>query len=300
MKALKIKVDGNFNVLDEDQIAKIRAKMAKPKAKAKSATKPSAAKKAVETEALVERQSAAKAAAAAAEQAAAEQAAAAEPVAEPSAEAAEEAPAAPQKQRRVISARRSKEATTEGEEGEEAKPVLRKRRVVGEVEPEPAAADAPPVDEAAAAELAAEPAPGESEVVAEPETVEVPATEAPEVAAKAAAPVEAEKEPLRLDRSVGKDSEGDGRPEEKSNWRDVKRGERKSQLGSKRDEWVRPPKRRGDRRGGRAPKVRRDSDQIHVFGPRKKAIRIGQAVTVSELASAIGVKGGAIIKKLFE
>ncbi|MCZ6841435.1 MAG: translation initiation factor IF-2 [SAR324 cluster bacterium] len=67
-------------------------------------------------------------------------------------------------------------------------------------------------------------------------------------------------------------------------------------------EWVRPTRSRrgGERRGGRAAKrsFTQDSDQKHTFGPRKRQIRIGQQITVSNLAGALGVKANEIIKKL--
>jgi translation initiation factor IF-2 len=44
--------------------------------------------------------------------------------------------------------------------------------------------------------------------------------------------------------------------------------------------------------------VQQESESKHTFGPRRRAIRIGAAITVSELAGAIGVKAPEIVKKL--
>ncbi|HEX7926174.1 MAG TPA: translation initiation factor IF-2 N-terminal domain-containing protein, partial [bacterium] len=109
-------------------------------------------------------------------------------------------------------------------------------------------------------------------------------------------------------------------------WKDIKKGDRKrgayieEDAPGRRTDVRRDGGRRdfgggGGEEGGRGPRRRSpekrarlaargaqqqqvQDDQKHVFGPRKRAIRIGQAITVSELAGAIGVKAGEIIKKL--
>ena len=66
------------------------------------------------------------------------------------------------------------------------------------------------------------------------------------------------------------------------------------------DERGRVPKRRSpEKRARLAARVQeQEAEAKHIFGPRRRAIRIGPAITVSELASAIGVKAPDIIKKL--
>jgi translation initiation factor IF-2 len=66
------------------------------------------------------------------------------------------------------------------------------------------------------------------------------------------------------------------------------------------DERGRVPKRRSPEKRARlaARAQEHEADAKHTFGPRRRAIKIGPAITVSELASAIGVKAPDIIKKL--
>ena len=260
MKALGLKVDGNFNVLDEKQIKEIRSKLAD-----------------VATAPVIEKP----------------------PPAEGEGEAAEAELPTPRR-RRVISAKGGRSTASEEVVVEEAgKPVLRKRRGIEEEPPEV------PVEEAPPEVPAGEPAPEEPGIAAEaPTAVEATETVIPPVgeqveSAKVTRTSEDELEQRRTAKGLIEAKLKDWQ-DEKGKWREVKRTDRKQAVSVQTDEWVRPPRRKGDRKSGRGGRVLRDGEQKHVFGPRKKAIRIGNVVTVSELAGAIGIKGSQIIRKLFE
>ncbi len=79
-------------------------------------------------------------------------------------------------------------------------------------------------------------------------------------------------------------------------WRDMKRDRKSGGWGGSDDEWGRGRGRRGERKGRKPP--RGGDENRHTFNPRQKAIRIGEAIRVSDFAGAIGVKATEIIKKL--
>ena len=79
-------------------------------------------------------------------------------------------------------------------------------------------------------------------------------------------------------------------------WRDMKRDRKGGGWGGGGDdEWGRG---RGRGRKGRKPPRGGSDENRHTFNPRQKAIRIGEAIRVSDFAGAIGVKATEIIKKL--
>ncbi len=87
------------------------------------------------------------------------------------------------------------------------------------------------------------------------------------------------------------------RPEitESPEWRDV-RGNARDLDFLQHEGWVRP------RRPRHTIKHKRiaTSEEKHTFKPRQKAIKLSDTITVSKLASLIGIKGAQIIKKLLE
>ncbi len=83
-------------------------------------------------------------------------------------------------------------------------------------------------------------------------------------------------------------------------WRSLRGDPRNIKAGTEKNEWVKPRrnKRSSDGRGKKYSS--QTAHPQHTFNARQKAIRLGSVVTVAQLASAIGVKGADIIKKLFE
>ena len=64
-----------------------------------------------------------------------------------------------------------------------------------------------------------------------------------------------------------------------------------------------PRKRKSDRakdRKGDPGLVKGEEEAKHVFNPRKKKIKIGNQVTIGELAGLIGIKATNILKKMIE
>ena len=88
---------------------------------------------------------------------------------------------------------------------------------------------------------------------------------------------------------------------ERNTRREMLRAERQPGTEEGGDEWVRVPRRkspdRRPQRGGRMA-MRAESGPKHTFAPRRRAIRLGQNITVSELAGVLGVKAPDIIKRL--
>ena len=269
MKGMGFTVKGNFDALDEEQIRQIKGSMLEPVTRVEEAA--------------------------------------------PQLEEGEDGEK-PRK-RRIISARRSKEVhkiqESLGMEGPLPEDAETRREVVTPPPaPEPAE-EAPPVaaEEPAAAE-AGEAPPG-AEEAPPPEAEEVPpvAAEAP------AEPVPPPRRPgspratvvAMPDEAPGAKPEppSDRRPapaapsEDRGKWREFKRSERKPDQAG-REDWIRSPRRRGGRmRRHRPAKVAAAAAAEALPIPvRKRKIRLGQVVTVSELAGATGVKAGEIIKKL--
>jgi translation initiation factor IF-2 len=285
IKVFGIHVDGNFNVLDEDTIAAIKAKMLEPVTR-------------------VEQDSAA---------------------------AATEEEDQPRK-RRIISARRSKEVhkiqeslgvtgplPEDRQTREEVKPELHPPAATPEAEEEPVVrherAPAPPPPEpqpeAAALDAGGESGSGPAGPgLVGPRSLStqrvgqmLPTREATglKILKKGVAPAPGSepavewKDVRRPDRK-----RGPGGEDEPGSWRDM-RGKGKGEPQPLGDQWARAPRRRSPEKRARLAARSahaQDADTKHTFGPRKKAIRIGAAITVSELAGAIGVKATEIIKKL--
>jgi len=286
IRALGYTVENNFNVLDEQTIKEIKEKLLEPvsrveKAKAKASE-------------------------------------------------AEEEAEAPKKRRRIISARRSKETHRIQESLGESGPLPEDQQTRDEIAADDTAEE-PEVQEHSETVEAVE----EIEVVASTEADEEKpeiVAEKPEEAKEVGEPAEAKEEktevrpaapkedtphpprppqsppravvtppkpkeriPIEeLDaRSPSRHPRKPGEPE-KTGWKDVKKG-RPGAKGSSNDEWVRPSRRKGVRPARRGKK---EAEEKHVFGPRKKAIRIGNSITVGELAGALGVKASDIIRKL--
>ena len=69
-------------------------------------------------------------------------------------------------------------------------------------------------------------------------------------------------------------------------------------MGDYSEDWINPPRRRKERGKGR-DRLRQAASK-HTFEARKKAIRIGAELRVSELASATGIKASALLRKLLD
>ena len=262
MKAMGFTVKGNFDALDDDQVHQIKAKMLEPVTRVE------------------------------------------EGLATPEEGLAGEQP----RKRRIISARRSEEVHKIQESLGISGPLPEDERTREEVEPAPPKPEAPPpgaeapAGEPAAAEpIAAEPAPGAGVGAAlrpgrppRPAGLRTPAAGG----AVAAAGAGAEGLPFR-DLKKGEVKKGVAvvPTEEKAKWREFKRPERK-QGAPETEDWVRHPRRRPHMRRG--PKPQRPAVEQAAAPVRRRKIRLGPSVTISELAGAIGVKAGEIIKKLMQ
>ncbi len=188
-------------------------------------------------------------------------------------------------------------------------------------EPEaPAAAEAPPEPEAPAAPKET-PEPAPKAQAAEPAKAEAPAPaqEAPQPEPKKAKPAEApaaKPEPVadskskrdakpaaRPDRKAGKPDrekqDADGEEDVKSA-ANKKTGDKKRQFRDYYSSDEDGRRRRKDRGRSRARRGGIDVDEApkHTFNPRRKSIKIGNQVTLSELAGLLGVKATELIKKL--
>jgi translation initiation factor IF-2 len=262
---LGFKIDGNFNVLDDDTIGQIKAKMLEPVTR-------------------VEQQSA-------------------------SGEGlGGEAP----RKRRIISARKSGEVhkiqESLGVSGPLPEDELTRAEVVpGAPPPIPAPEAVPaiaPEDGAAAAAAAdAAPSPASRGQVG----VMMPVRQAAglKILKKGTPPPPSAEEPAGGWKEVKKGDRKRGAYIEEDapgRWPAGKRPERRPGgdiPGG--DAWNRGPRRRSPEKRARLAArqaVQQESESKHTFGPRRRAIRIGAAITVSELAGAIGVKAPEIVKKL--
>ncbi|MDH4121768.1 MAG: translation initiation factor IF-2 [Deltaproteobacteria bacterium] len=238
MKALGFQVDGNFNVMDEDLVAQVKAKMLEPMSR-------------------VEKQAGGR----------------------PDQPGETPEAAGALRKRRIISARRS----------EEVHKIQESLGVSGPL----------PEDEQTREEL--------NRVEEPPPPVEPPPP--PPVVEIVRPKPRVEEEDTRGKAKPGKKRELEP---EKSSWRDVKRPGNRGAPGAgdkgrwrdmkqvvptpDGDEWVRQRRRRGDKRR----KTPQQEEHQPITAVRKKAIKIGPTITVAELAGAIGVKSGEIIKKLME
>jgi translation initiation factor IF-2 len=291
IKTMGFTVEGNFNVLDEGTVETIKSKMLEPVTRVEE--------KEVEPS--------------------------------PDEELAEQP-----RRRRIISARRSEEVhkiqESLGISGPLPEDEETREKVAADAEaapelpegelPEGAAAEEATESPAAAEEAAESPAAPEA-VPVEPvaaeqagEPVVEPGAVPPEVAAEA---MGEEEEQLARKRKAGGEKErvrwrelrepgaepdaDDVLQADPNRWRDAVRPPQPPTPAPQTygREWVRPTRTRrgGERRGGRTGrKIVRDAEHKHVFGPRKRKIRIGQQITVSNLAGALGVKANDIIRKL--
>ena len=277
MKAMGMAVDGNFNVLDEKTIVQIKAKMLEPVSR-------------------VEEKEAAPAEAEGGEE--------------------EEQP----RKRRIISARRSKTVTKIQESLGVSGPLPEDQETRSEVTPteqsaEQTQAEAAPMPSDAPAEAGAPAEVGASaEAGAPAEGAGTPPQEAvaqPDIEddeeSTAGRKAQPERERVRWREAMEPDQIPDDDAFLKDNpnmWREAQPTPAKPVVTEYNysKEWVRPSRTRrgGGRRGGRAVKrpVVRNGEEKHTFGPRRRKIRIGQQITVSNLAGALGVKANEIIKKL--
>ncbi|MDH4225556.1 MAG: translation initiation factor IF-2, partial [Deltaproteobacteria bacterium] len=78
---------------------------------------------------------------------------------------------------------------------------------------------------------------------------------------------------------------------DRGKWRDMRKG----RAAPDQDESARVRRRKGERKHKLRPE-----DRLQITAVRKKAVKIGATITVSELAGATGIKSGEIIKKLLE
>jgi len=270
IKAMGFTVENNFNVLDEKTIGEIKSKMLEPVSR-------------------VEDKGAAPA---------------------PDDGQEEEKP----RKRRIISARRSKEVSKIQEslgvsgllpEDQETRSEVTAKEAVAE---QPA--EAPPEEAAQAApaqperEDAAAP-PHEAEAEAAPVTVAAQAEIAIEDDPAPKSKPRSDKDRVRWRERVEPESEGEEAivDIDPGQWQQAARTVAKPPVPQHNysKEWVRPTRSRkgSDRRPGRSTRKFAGKDQEkHTFEPRKRKIRVGQRITVSNLAGALGVKAKEIIKKL--
>ena len=270
IKAMGFTVENNFNVLDEKTIGEIKSKMLEPVSR-------------------VEDKGAAPA---------------------PDDGQEEEKP----RKRRIISARRSKEVSKIQEslgvsgllpEDQETRSEVTAKEAVAE---QPA--EAPPEEAAQAApaqperEDAAAP-PHEAEAEAAPVTAAAQAEIAIEDDPAPKSKPRSDKDRVRWRERVEPESEGEEAivDIDPGQWQQAARTVAKPPVPQHNysKEWVRPTRSRkgSDRRPGRSTRKFAGKDQEkHTFEPRKRKIRVGQRITVSNLAGALGVKAKEIIKKL--
>ena len=275
LKEMGYPVKGNFDALAEDQIVQIKAKMLEPVTRVESAV--------------------------------------------PSSEETETG-AKPRK-RRIISAKRSEEVHKIQESLGISGPLPEDEKTREEVEPqiepapaplaeEPVAADQPeevppaepPAEAVEPVPVAAEPvesAKPEEKGIAAADIAPIPAKLGPAAARAMEMKKEAEQRGPVADPEKGRDLKKDGKRTGEgvpAVWKEFKRAERK-RPGYEAEAWSRPHhRRRPQRRGPKPAKIAaQDATPIPV---RKRKIRLGQSITVSELAGAIGVKAGEIIKSL--
>ena len=263
IRALGYTVENNFNVLDEKTVKAIKEKLLEPVSRVEDA-KPAEEESDAET---------------------------------------------PTRKRRIISASRSKSThriqESLGESGPLPEDQATREEVSSETEePLTELTTEPSISEPTGEAEGTEP----SEVVAEPEETEKiemvpepipdPLPVILETKIGAATPKSKERPHPRkeiIPEDEERISKKPGDPD-RTNWRDAKRERRHAAAPAPTaDEWVRPVRRKRVRP---TRKVRKDVEQKHVFGPRKRAVRLGNSATVSELAGALGVKANDIIRKL--
>jgi translation initiation factor IF-2 len=297
INAMGFKVDGNFNVLEEDTVAQIKAKMLEPVTRVETQAVASegeggetprkrriiSARKSGEVHKIQESLGVSG------------------PLPEDIQSRAEVKPEPP---------------LPTGEAPAEAKPRLVRTPRAGEAAGAPSAPEAPEAAQAPplAAQAPATPGPtaaapaASQPAVPTPVGVMMPVRQPAglKILKKGTPPTPAEeaaaagwKEVKKGDRKRGAYIEEDT----PARWRDARRMDTRrgaDTLGG--EEAGRAPRRRSPEKRARlaARGLQQQEEQKHIFGPRKRAIRIGQAITVSELASAIGVKAGEIIKKLMD
>ena len=287
---LGFQVEGNFNVLDEKTVLQIKGKLLEPVSRVE---------KKVEA---------------------------------PGEDEQEEQP----RKRRIISARRSQEVHRIQESLGVSGPLPEDEVTRSEVTAEPRlriakkGEEEPPPGDGAAAEALPEqtprlvktgpipeeeaetPAPPEGEAAA-PVAAAAPESAAPAkpagvapVAARHIVPEEPEEKNKRADLKKPDRKHGTFRDleAERNTRREMLQAERQpgTEEGTS-EEWVRVPRRKSSdrrpQRGGRLA-TRGEGTPRHTFAPRRRAIRLGQNITVSELAGVLGVKAPDIIKRLME
>lgn len=221
------------------------------------------------------------------------------------------------KRPRRIRRRRSEEMAEEsivridGESGQTVETQLEE----AEVEPEESsivAQEAPPVDaEEPVQEIREEstevPPPVENEEVTTPEEVSVPVASAPETAPTTPTLTAAQEEERRL-RERKSDKKGSKakhhRKETEQEAEALRRRLRKEAepvaIPAASEEDDDQPRRRQRKNERRRDKRSREilEPAKHVFNPRKKVIKIGNVITVADLASLIGIKVPEILKRL--
>ena len=273
IKEMGFSVENNFNVLDEQTISEIKAKMLEPSSRVKESD------------------------------------------AAPAPDDEQEEEEKPRK-RRIISSRPSKEVSKPQESLEVSAPLPEDQPTPLEVAPQEGEAEQPA--EAPSEAEAAEAAPGQPEDAAAaeaPPVAEEPGSTPEAIAAQAEIALDdepeqkskprTEKERVRWRERVEPEAEGEEAivDIDPGQWQQAARTVAKPPVPQHNysKEWVRPTRSRkgSDRRPGRSTRRVSSKDQDkHTFEPRKRKIRVGQRITVSNLAGALGVKAKEIIKKL--
>jgi translation initiation factor IF-2 len=261
MKAMGFTVKGNFDALDDDQVVQIKAKMLEPVTRV-----------------------------------------------EEGAAAAEEGAAGEQpRKRRIISARRSEEVHKIQESLGISGPLPEDAKTREQVEPLPPKAPEP---EPVPAAPSVEPAPlAAAAAAAAPLPAEIPVSAPAALAAQPVTAPEPPREPLlwkdvrKVEAQKAAEAAAAAPPaatpvaDERAKWREFKRPEKRAHVTPEAEDWVRSPRRRlHARRAPRVPKLVPEQ----AAPVRRRKIRLGSSITVSEMAGAIGVKASEIIKKLMQ
>ena len=159
------------------------------------------------------------------------------------------------------------------------------------------------VTEERVAEPEPKPAPQEAEIVAEVAPPQPPPSSEP--ASRPTLPSREEERKQRERKSEKKGSKARHHRRDESENEALQRRQRRENNESiavnynEDDDQPRRKQRKSERR--RERRVREQTEMAkHVFNPRKKSIKIGNAITVADLASLIGIKVTEILKRLME